>query len=317
MPKTIRPWWQWWEENLGEKFNFELDKRQKGLRIFEQFKSGSFGYLLGKFKILEELQREFIITIQYRFPSFKIWLAYLMYKGWLLYPFRKPQTYISSWIYEIDGHKLLMDKKDFRMREILKDYTYLDIWEPETTKLIKKYVKSGDICLDVGASIGYFTLLFARQVGNRGKVIAFEPTEMNFNYLCENIKLNGFQDIVLPVRLAAYDRHEVIKAPLNNLYAEWLNAVAVDDYLVWRGIEKVDFIKMDVDGPEPRVLQGLVRTFEKNPQLKMVIEYYPKYIKGAGCDPQQFMDILNKYFTYTVIPDDYEGECVNYFAIRK
>ena len=117
--------------------------------------------------------------------------------------------------------------------------------------------------------------------------------------------------------MAAYDKYDVIKAPLNNPYAASMNAVAIDDYLLWRGIDKVDFIKMDVDGPEPKVLKGLIRTFEKNPQLKMVIEYYPKYIRGAGCDPQEFMDILNKYFNYMIIPNDYEEGCWNYFCIRK
>jgi FkbM family methyltransferase len=313
-----RPWWKWWEEDFGEKFNNELDKRQRGLRIFEQFESGTFGYYLGKFKILEGLEKEFDVKIKYKLPSLKIWLAYLVYKGWLPYPFKLPSFYTPAWYYELDGHKLLMDNKDFRMREVLKDYTYVKVWEPETSKLVKEHVKTGDVCVDIGASIGPFTLLFARQVGPTGKVFAFEPTDMCFNYLNENIDLNGYRDRCYPIRMAAYSNSsDVKKVPMNNPYASWINTVTVDDWLESKGQERVDFIKIDVDGPEPEVLEGLIRTFERNPQLKMVVEFYPKYIKGAGCDPDKFMSILNKYFTYSVIPDDYTEGCWNFYCERK
>lgn len=312
------PWWKWWDEDLGEKFNMELDSLQKGLRIFEQFESGTFGYFLGKFKILEKLQKEHGIKIKYKLPSFKIRLAYLMYRGWIPYPFRKPSYYYPAWHYELDGHKLLMDNRDFRMREILRDYTFIKVWEEETTNIVKKYVKEGDVCVDVGASIGPFTLLFAKLVGKNGKVFSFEPTDMCFNYLNENIRLNGYQDRCFPVRMAAYSTSDkVLKVPMNNPYASWINTTSVDDWLEARGQIRVDFIKIDVDGPEPEVLKGLVRTFARNPNLKMVVEYYPKYIKGAGCDPKEFMAILDRYFTYEAIPDDYEGACVNYFCKRK
>lgn len=303
---------------MGEKFNTELDNLQRGLRIFEQFESGTFGYYLGKFKILEKLQKEHGVKIRYQLPSWKIRLAYLVYKRWLPYPFRKPTYYTPAWHYNLGGHKLLMDNKDFRMREILRDYTYLDVWEEETTKIVKEKVKPGDVCVDVGASIGPFTLLFARQVGRTGKVFSFEPTDMCFNYLNENIDLNGYRDRCFPVRMAAYSSsNEVLKVPMNNPYASWINTTSIDDWLESKGQERVDFVKIDVDGPEPEVLEGLIRTFERNPQLKMVIEYYPKYIKGAGCSPEKFMRILNKYFTYVIIPDDYSGGCVNYYCERK
>ncbi|KKL60589.1 hypothetical protein LCGC14_2203830, partial [marine sediment metagenome] len=77
------------------------------------------------------------------------------------------------------------------------------------------------------------------------------------------------------------------------------------------------FIKMDIDGPEPKALKGLVRTFKRSKNLKMVIEYYPEYILNAGCDPVEFREIINKYFDVDVIPDDYEDGCWNLFCTRK
>ena len=91
----------------------------------------------------------------------------------------------------------------------------------------------------------------------------------------------------------------------------------VDDVLEEQGISEVDFIKIDVDGVEPKVLRGLTRTIERSPSLKMVIEYYPEYIRNAGCNPEECMEIINKYFTYEVIPGDYSDGCWNYFCQRK
>ena len=65
---------------------------------------------------------------------------------------------------------------------------------------------------------------------------------------------------------------------------------------------------MDIDGSEPRALKGLIKTFERNPQLKMVIEYYPKCIEELGNNPDDMLAILDKYFTYQRIPGDYNDE---------
>ena len=74
---------------------------------------------------------------------------------------------------------------------------------------------------------------------------------------------------------------------------------------------------MDIDGSEPRALKGLIKTFERNPQLKMVIEYYPECIEKCGNNPQDMMDILDKYFTYEKIEGDYTDTYWNYICKRK
>ena len=61
--------------------------------------------------------------------------------------------------------------------------------EPEVARVMGRVVREGDSVIDVGANVGYFTLLLARLVGERGSVIAFEPAQGSFSKLRENIKL--------------------------------------------------------------------------------------------------------------------------------
>ena len=241
--------------------------------------------------------------------------------------------------FKMDGHKFLLAKNETNLaiREIVGDYlAHIQqnrIWEPETTKVVKQLVKEGDTCVDVGASIGYFTLLFSQLVGKTGKVLAFEPTDNQCEYIKKNLELNGYTDRVEVHNLAAWDSNETnyvrrdtvmnermeeylqhpSKIQVNAGYKKRIKGVVLDNILP----EKVDFIKMDIDGSEPKALKGLVKTFERNPQLKLVIEYYPEVQEKLGNDPKEMMAILDKYFTYEQIPGDYGDKYWNYICQRK
>ena len=214
------------------------------------------------------------------------------------------------------GHKYLLDLNDKNqaMGEIQRDFMLHGTYEPETSKIVEEVVKEGDVAVDVGASIGLFTMLLAKQVGAKGKVYSIEPTSNQFPYLQENIKLNGYQDRVIAINKAAYDKVAGNESFKINLGQEGeVEAVVLDDILP----EKVDFIKIDVDGAEPHVLKGLIKTIERNPQLKMVIEYYPEYIKNLGNDPKEMIDILDKYFDYKRIDGEFDETHFNYYCVRK
>ena len=72
----------------------------------------------------------------------------------------------------------------------------LEKYEPYETELILRQIKSGDIIVDIGANIGYYTVLFADKVGKLGKVIAIEPDPINFEILQKNIKENRLKNVV-------------------------------------------------------------------------------------------------------------------------
>ncbi len=229
------------------------------------------------------------------------------------------KVFAPQWYYMMDGHHFYIDEKDWRMIEITRDYTMKKIWEPETTKIVKEHVKKAQTVIDIGASVGYFSLLFARLVGEKGRVFAFEPTDGNFKYLLHNIKKNGYKNIKAH-QLAAWDKSEMVYVMPHSSTRKWATGVALDDFLELRGIRQVDFIKIDVDGADLNVLRGLIRTFERSSNLKMVCEFYPKYLQMFGADPNEFIALLGKYFDYSIIEDDYEEigqDHCNFYCVRK
>lgn len=220
----------------------------------------------------------------------------------------------------MDEHKFLMPNRkehDSGILAIMKDFTtYIKKWEPFTTELVKRELKKGQIAIDIGASIGYFTNLFARCVGKLGKVYSFEPTPNQFPYLLSNIKVNGYNEIVKAFNIAAWDKNEDIEMPpIDKKFI--CKARKIDDILEEEKVKNIDFIKIDVDGSEPQVLKGLLKTF-KNNNLKMIFEWYPDYIQKCGGNPKEVKDIIEKYFNYEIIKGDYEGSnhC-NWFCIHK
>lgn len=231
--------------------------------------------------------------------------------------YKKIESKEFDFIRLFNGHKFYLNlnpnNSDKALEEIQKDFMLHGEYEPYTTKLIERIVKEGDIAVDVGASIGYFTLLLAKQVGKTGKVFSIEPTKNQFDYLLKNIEINGYRDRIISENIAAWDKDEIAEIQCNAGNPKKLQGIPIDNIIK----EPINFIKIDTDGSEPHVLKGLIETIERSPKLKMVIEYYPKYIENLGGNPQEVMDILNKYFTLEKIEGDYGGEYWNYYCVRK
>lgn len=217
----------------------------------------------------------------------------------------------------LNGHKFLIDhdETDKAMIEITNDFLLHGEYEPHTTKIFESLVKEGDVAVDVGASIGYFTLVLARLVGKSGIVISVEPSSNQFPYLRENINANEYDARVDAYNVGAWSATtDDQKLKVNTWHKGPLQTVALDEILP----KKVDFIKIDTDGAEPEVLKGLEKTIQNNPQLKMVIEFYPQYIKNMGLNPQDMIDFLDKYFTYEKIEKDLDSATYwNYLCTRK
>lgn len=137
-----------------------------------------------------------------------------------------------------------------------------------TFGFLKKYkITSGDIVIDAGAYLGHFTILAAKKVGKSGKVIAFEPSPANFKILNEKISRSGFKNILV-IKKALYDKRGTLffskeltsKSPLKEYkdkkHQEKVKSTTLDYELEKRGIKKVDFIKMDIEGAEIEAIKG-------------------------------------------------------------
>jgi FkbM family methyltransferase len=227
---------------------------------------------------------------------------------------KKPFTFI------LDQNKFMVDPNEPlpHVRKWMQSYIMNENYEPETTSLVKKIVKNGDIAIDIGASIGYFSMTLSKAVGPTGKVYSFEPTREGFKYLCENRILNNAENIIA-YNIAAWDKDEPVKMPKSS-YAtnsQWANGMPISDFLHYKGVQSVDFIKIDVDGAELWVLKGIEKLIKNSFYLNMIIEFYPKYIKAAGGNPQDVLDFLDRYFVYEVVSGDYGDDYWNYICKRK
>jgi len=174
--------------------------------------------------------------------------------------------------------------------------------------LLKKYVKKGDIVLDIGANIGFYTKILAELVGENGKVYAFEPDKTNFSYLMKNAghlrnvefhnkavseksgKITLYHSDLLNVDHKTY-------ATENYTSTSEIECVAIDDIIP---NHKVDFIKIDIQGYEYFAFQGMQTVFQKNETLKIITELYPLGMQNAKIDAIAFFNLLweNNFIVY-------------------
>jgi FkbM family methyltransferase len=159
-------------------------------------------------------------------------------------------------------------------------------YEPGVVRGLEELVRPGWTAVDVGANIGYFTLLMANLVGPQGKVIAFEPLAENLRILKENIQLNGHANVVVE-NLALMSRTERIelrsatpgaitwvasvKIDQNSaVESQSVEAVTLDEYVQTKGIAKVDFLKIDVEGAEASVLEGATDVLHRDKPVLLI-----------------------------------------------
>jgi FkbM family methyltransferase len=160
-------------------------------------------------------------------------------------------------------------------------------WEMWVTQAIVDYVKPGMRCIDVGANCGYYTLLLADLVGDKGSVHAYEPQTAAEKLLAPTLVINGFGDGPVTVqRGAASDTTGQVR----KLYVmtEFMGSAALEPSGVLKAQEKtvmtcrvddhqdvVHFVKIDVQGHELRVLAGMQKTIERSPKIAIAMEFSP------------------------------------------
>jgi FkbM family methyltransferase len=156
-------------------------------------------------------------------------------------------------------------------RELIDRDVFLGAWERSTSRFIRQCVKPGAVVLEVGANIGAHTLLLAQRVGPAGRVHAFEPTDFARTKLDRNVALNPELAPRISVinALVTDNRHSVpsreirsswrlhgpAQAPVGQVTSE---AVSLDEYASACGLERVDVLKIDVDGYDFKVLRGAI-----------------------------------------------------------
>ncbi len=180
-----------------------------------------------------------------------------------------------------------------------------EVWEPSETAAFLAYAREGMCVFDIGANIGYYTLLAARAVGSSGRVYAFEPEPRNFELLTRNIAENGFRN-VRPVKAGVSNRAGVARLHLDdaNFGAHSFEAgslptpsgrsvevetVRLDDFAdEARAFEAGVLVKVDVQGAEALVVEGGRRLLAL-PRITALIEFWPEAIARAGADSARLL----------------------------
>ena len=185
------------------------------------------------------------------------------------------------------------------------------IWEPYETSLVLSVLKPGDVFVDVGANIGYFTVVAASVVGGQGQVFSFEPDPANFDLLVKNCEHNSLQSRVNAVQagLSVDNRAGQLYLSEDNLgdhqiypgeeAREHLDISLLNggDYLSAQlcrtGRKGIDLIKVDTQGSEFEVMAGLIPLLQELPSVpSILIELTPLSLRRSGSSGRALIELL-------------------------
>ena len=218
------------------------------------------------------------------------------------------------------GELILIGVDGFRMYVFNRPH-FLSIYlagsyESHTARLFKGAVRPGATVLDIGANVGYFSLIAARQAGMRGKVYAFEPGPDNFDILRRNIQMNELTNIeAVPKAVSdesgsatlslaeTPDQHSLFSPPMVATTARvTVQCITVDDFMKEH---TVDVIKMDIEGNELRALDGMRKMIMRSQALTMFVELNPSCLRQARAEPEELIGKLESLgFRLQVIDEE-------------
>ena len=197
----------------------------------------------------------------------------------------------------------------------------MDRYEPATTRVFQDTAQFGMVVIDIGAHVGYYTLLAAKLVGPSGKVYAFEPEPGNHDTLLKNIELNKYANISAAqtalsdrngkatIYLSGLDtgRHSLYQHGLPEQGNASVETTTLDSFLESENWPDVGLIKVDVEGAEVAVLDGMVELLDRAPGLKLIIEFNPVLLKSAGVAPASFLGKIRTLGFQMSSIDDSDG----------
>ena len=219
-----------------------------------------------------------------------------LHLGLFHYLFYKKKLPEKKGVFVRDGFKLLLDTKNLIDARIF----FTGSYEPELRELFRKLINKDDVILDIGANIGYHSLLFSEECGSKGQVYSFEPVKKNYTQMINNIALNQIQNISpLNFALGNSDINLFIdteKSGLNpgsisllnvSKTGEEISCKDADKALRSMNIKKIDFIKIDVEGYEWFVLESLKNIIKETRPI-IIFEWDINYQANSNISASDF-----------------------------
>ena len=202
-------------------------------------------------------------------------------------------------------HNLLAPTSDYSIAPHL----FIDgYWESWLTLFLMKIIQPGMVCIDVGANLGYYTLLCSQKSGPSGRVVAVEARSSLERLIRKTCMMNGYYVEVSGA--AAWNTTGdklILSGPSDQLGGssvchdlekpgyydtdQWVSSIKIDDLVATLKLPKVDFMKIDAEGAEPQIIEGARETIKNNPGLCMMMEFAPEQSTIGECLLEELRDL--------------------------
>jgi FkbM family methyltransferase len=215
------------------------------------------------------------------------------------------------------GAKMMCDPNDYIQRMIFS----FGFWEPHISMYIQETLEPGDVFVDVGANVGYHTLLAAKVIGETGAVVAVEAARETFILLQDNLALNQCQN-VCAANVAASDRHGQLRlfsrsgmslgetttvASRGFSFSGNVTAAPLSDIIPASLIQRVRLVKIDIEGGEIPVMNDLLSNMDRySPRLEVIAEVSVNELRPAWTNIIRRMR-ANGFSVYS-LTNDYDDE---------
>jgi FkbM family methyltransferase len=204
----------------------------------------------------------------------------------------------------VDGHTVYAPTLDRLVTLWIRRLSTAERFEVECWRGL---IRPGAVVADVGANLGLFTLLAARSAGPEGHVHSFEPDPANASALARSVKANGYGTVTIhraavaeacgtiPLYLRAEHRgdHRIYRPPTREggeRRAIEVPAVTLDS--LFGAEQRLDAVKLDIQGAEGRAIAGMGRTLDASPGLVLMFEFWPEGLRQCGTDPRALLEGL-------------------------
>ncbi|WP_304918525.1 FkbM family methyltransferase [Methylophaga sp.] len=181
----------------------------------------------------------------------------------------------------------------------------ITVWEPTETRCVIEILSPNDFVIDVGANIGYYTVLFSKLIGSQGEIIALEPDKKNFSILSLNVKLNQIKNVKLLCAAASdfqgdgmlyssnwnFGDHRIYPSQ-DQSSGNNIKLITLDDLIKQRG-KAPKLLKIDCQGAEIMILKGLKESLNSVMRPKsIIVEFWPYGITQSGGEVKELLDLL-------------------------
>lgn len=211
--------------------------------------------------------------------------------------------------------KLSLDLNQFSQK-IMWDYlSNGKLYEAETSQFVERVLKGGDCFVDIGAHIGYFSLLAAKIVGAHGAVLSFEPERRNYDQLKQHIAMNDLTNIkIFNIALSSEDRvgELFVNSDNDGGHALWdisthafnqksrhdhakqaVTIATLDSIIKAEPVDRIKLIKIDTEGTEHNILQGAFNTIKTCKVPYIICEINRFGLEQMGTDESRLREFMN------------------------